>query len=93
MSREQQRESKRARRKARLAARDPGSTGHIRALLRHRTLGPHARLARRTGEQSKPLEREIQFARAREAKRLLDYGRALDAGADRMDKLVKATTP
>jgi hypothetical protein len=91
VSREQQREARRARRKARFAARTPGSVAHLKALTRHRTLGTAARRALRTDDRSEGLEREVELAAAREARRLLDHAERLNIGATRIEKLVAAT--
>lgn len=87
MSAEARKQAKHERRQRRLAAREPGTARHLRA-LRH-----HFRLGGNRPKDTEAVETEIEVARAREAKRLLDYGNRLSVGAERMDKLVAATRP
>jgi triphosphoribosyl-dephospho-CoA synthetase len=80
-------QAKRERRQRRIAAREPGTARHLRALRRHFRLGGNR------PKNTQAVEDEIEFARIREAKRLLDHGSRLSLGAERMDKLVAATRP
>lgn len=93
MSREQQKEAKRARRRRRLASRNPGSRAHLRALTWHRKLGESARQALRGTSTNKVLDTEIEQARVRESARLLANAERLNIGATRMERLVAATQP
>jgi hypothetical protein len=87
VSPEARQKAKRERRKRRIAAREPGTARHLRALRRHFRLGGNR------PKDTEAVETEVEVARAREARRLLDYGNRLSLGAERMDKLVAATRP